>query len=343
MSTQNSGTMTVSQSEIKTALPAPFSGKTSKVSRWLKAMDAYFLINPGVYSSDELKLALILSKMGTGKGIAFSEKWYDKLKNTTLKPEDKTLAKFVEDYNENFNPLDAKVWVRRDLAKLIQKPGKDKDRTPNNGFQEYINDFENLATKAHYEDKLTAVTQFSMGLDRQISTMILSMQDPPNSIEGWIAKAKTFHNQKLCIDEIRRGARPSNFRTSNSSSARTPPDPNAMEIDSIQLKKLSPQERAKCMREGRCFRCRKTGHDARNCRTKTNPTPGPSRPPQQVLHTEEIPVTPPIAKPKSSPFAKYARSLGKTKEELLQTLKLCYEDQDEEIKAAETFEELLDF
>ena len=75
MSTQNSGTMTATPSEIKTALPAPFSGKTSEASRWLKAMDAYFLINPGVYSSDELKLTLILSKMGTGKGIAFSKKW----------------------------------------------------------------------------------------------------------------------------------------------------------------------------------------------------------------------------------------------------------------------------
>ena len=116
-----------------------------------------------------------------------------------------------------------------------------------------------------------------------------------------------------------------------------------MEIDAIRLKKLSPQERAKCMREGRCFRCRKTGHDARNCRTKTNPAPSPSRPPQQILHTEETPVTPPTTKHKSSPFADYARSLGKTEEELLQTLKLCYEDQEEEVKAAETFEELQDF
>ena len=72
-------------------------------------MDAYFLINPTIYSSDELKLTLILSKMGMGKGIAFSEKWYNKLKNTALKPADKTLKKFIEDYNENFNPLDAKV------------------------------------------------------------------------------------------------------------------------------------------------------------------------------------------------------------------------------------------
>ena len=74
-----------------------------------------------------------------------------------------------------------------------------------------------------------------------------------------------------------------------------------------------------------------------------NPTLNPSRPPQQVLHMEETPITPPTTKPKSSPFVEYARSLGKTEEELLQTLKLCYEDQDEEVKAAETFEELQDF
>ena len=114
-----------------------------------------------------------------------------------------------------------------------------------------------------------------------------------------------------------------------------------MEVDSIRLKKLSPQERAKCMREGRCFRCRKTGHDARNCRTKTNPVPGPSRPSQQILNAEEAPVPTPVVKPKSSPFVEYAQSLGKTEEELLQTLKLCYEE--EEVRAAETFEELQDF
>ena len=168
-----------------------------EASRWLKAMDAYFLIDPSVYHSDELKLALILSKMGTGKGIAFSEKWYDKLQNSKLRPEDKTLAGFMADYNKNFNPLDAKVRARRDLSKLVQKAGKDEDGTPNDGFQDFINDFKNLATKAQFEDKLTAVTQFSTGLDRQISTMILSMQNPPDTLEEWIAKAKTFHNQNF--------------------------------------------------------------------------------------------------------------------------------------------------
>ena len=341
MSTQTPSTMTATASELKAALPGPFSGKTSEASRWLKAMDAYFLVNPGIYTSDELKLALILSKMDSRKGVAFSEKWYDKLKNSVIKAEDKTLAKFEEDYNENFNPLDAKVRARRDLSKLVQKPRKDEDGTPNDGFQDYINDFENLATKAQFEDKLTAVTQFSMGLDRQISTMILSMQNPPNTLEEWIAKAKTFHNQKLRIDELRRGVRYSHFRGPNASSPRAASDPNAMEVDLVKLKKLSPSERAKCMREGRCFRCRKARHDARNCRAKMNPVAAPSRPPQQILHTEETPASPQTTEPKPSPFADYARSLGKTEEELLQTLKLCYED--EEVKAAETFEELQDF
>ena len=169
------------------------------------------------------------------------------------------------------------------------------------------------------------------------------MQNPPDTLEEWIAKAKIFHNQKLCIDELRRGVRYSNFRTLNTPTPRTPSDLNAMEVDSVRLKKLSPQECARCMREGRCFKCWKVGHNARNCRTKTRPTPSPSHPPQQVLHTEETPVTPPVTKPKTSSFADYAHSLGKTEEELLQTLKLCYEDQDEEVKAAETFEELQDF
>ena len=348
MSTQTPSN-TTRTAEIKTALPGPFSGKTSEASRWLKAMDAYFLINPTTYSSDELKLALILSKMDAGKGIAFSEKWYDRLQNSTLKSEDKTLAKFVEDYNENFNPLDAKVRARRDLSKLVQVPGKDEDGTPNDGFQDFVNKFENLATKAQFEDKLTAVTQFSTGLDRQLSTMILSMQSPPDTLEEWIAKAKVFHNQKLRIDELKRGTRYSNFRTPYSPSSRTTADPNAMDVDTVRLKKLSPQERAKCMKEGRCFRCRKTGHDARNCRIKTNSTETP-RTSQQIRTTEEPQViteksliTPSPKNPEPSPFATYAQSLGKSEEELLQTLKLCYEDLDEEVKVAETFEDLQDF
>ena len=38
-----------------------------------------------------------------------------------------------------------------------------------------------------------------------------------------------------------------------------------MDIGNVQLKKLTPEEREKCMREGLCLRCRQKGHIARNC------------------------------------------------------------------------------
>ena len=98
--------------------------------------------------------------MGTGKGVVFSEKWYNKMSNAAIKAEEKTLVKFTEDYNQNFNPFNTKIKARQDLSKLYQKPGKDEDGTPNNAFQEYINEFENLANKAQFKDKLTVTISF---------------------------------------------------------------------------------------------------------------------------------------------------------------------------------------
>ena len=36
-----------------------------------------------------------------------------------------------------------------------------------------------------------------------------------------------------------------------------------MEVDFVMLKKLTPQEQVKCMREGICFKCRQFGHEAK--------------------------------------------------------------------------------
>ena len=187
------------------------------------------------------------------------------------------------------------------------------------------------------------VTQFSAGLDHQLSTMILSMASPPDDLPGWIEKVQLFHSQKLRIDELRRSMCYPGFGIQSTPASQTSRDPNAMEVDMICLKKLTPQERAKCMREGRCFKYRKTGHDAKNCRTKTDAVSNPPCPSQQILHTKETPVPTPPTKSESSLFADYAKSLGKTETELLQTLKLSYKEQDKEVKAAETFGELQDF
>ena len=60
---------------------------------------------------------------------------------------------------------------------------------------------------------------------------------------------------------------------------------------------------------------------------------------QQVHHTKDIPVTPTPAKETAiSAFSNYACSLGKSEDELLQTLRMCYEEPDEEVRITNTFE-----
>ena len=169
------------------------------------------------------------------------------------------------------------------------------------------------------------------------------MASLPNDLPGWIEKAQLFHGQKLCIDELRRSTHYPGFATQGIPTPRATHNPNMMDVDAVCLKKLTPQECTKCMKEGRCFKCWKVGHDARNCQTKMNTSSNPSRPSQQILYTKATPAPTPPTKPKSSPFAEYAQSMGKSEEELLQTLKLCYKEADEEVKVAETFEELQDF
>ena len=123
-----------STGEIKAALPMDFTAKPSDSSRWIKAMNAYFSINSSIYKNDEIKIALILSKMGTGKGVTFSTTWYDKMTSTNVKPEDKTLTQFMDNYEKNFCPFDIKEKAHRDISRQYQKPGKDEDSTPNDSF-----------------------------------------------------------------------------------------------------------------------------------------------------------------------------------------------------------------
>ena len=49
------------------------------------------------------------------------------------------------------------------------------------------------------------------------------------------------------------------------SSGNTASNPAPMELGNVQLKKLTAEERQKCMREGLCLRCRQKGHMAKDC------------------------------------------------------------------------------
>ena len=96
-----------------------------------------------------------------------------------------------------------------------------------------------------------------------------------------------------------------------------------MDIEAISLSKLTPTERARCIKEGLCFRCRKKGHSANKCNNTRNTPTGTFLRPQTIRSTEtKAPTTTPPAKD-PSPIETYINSLktlGKNETEILQVL-----------------------
>ena len=72
--------------------------------------------------------------------------------------------------------------------------------------------------------------------------MIYSMEKVPTTLKAWMEKAINFHKQKACIITLKKGqGLPLSSFSSNSCSTK---DPNAMDIDTLHLRKLSSTDRA---------------------------------------------------------------------------------------------------
>ena len=205
--------MSSSTPKFKAALPADFSGDPADSICWIKAMRAYFAINSKLYSTDKIKVMTTLNKMSKGRGIDFSEMWYDRMSNTTIDAKEKTFNKFTENFETTFYPFDIKATARSNLAKLAQKTFREEDRTFNDGFQKFITDFQNLATKAGISDEITLIDHFSLEIDQQIATMILSMSSIPTMLQPHAPAQHQSHSppslyhQSICsnLEDAREG------------------------------------------------------------------------------------------------------------------------------------------
>ena len=115
--------------------------------------------------------------------------------------------------------------------------------------------------------------------------MIYSMEKVPTTLKAWMEKAIDFHKQKAHIIALKKAqGLPLSSFSPNSCSTK---DPDAMDVDTVCLKKLSPADRTCCIRKRLCFRCRRKGHSANEC--QSSQMPGRSKGnhcPQQVRNAE---------------------------------------------------------
>ena len=62
-----------------------------------------------------------LNKMSKGRGIDFSEMWYDRMSNAAIDAKEKTFDKFAENFETTFYPFNIKATAHSNLTKLAQK------------------------------------------------------------------------------------------------------------------------------------------------------------------------------------------------------------------------------
>ena len=146
----------------------------------------------------------------------------------------------------------------------------------------YIARFESLLRKAG-RDRLEAanVDIFKQGLKTWLFQMIMRRRPLPLTLDEWQWTARDEFSANAIIKVTIGGGRAKGgFSTRQNyyamlnnapkTSEQKPRDPDAMDVDTMQISKLSKEERDKLRKERKCFNCKRKGHLVKDCQKKSS-------------------------------------------------------------------------
>jgi hypothetical protein len=179
-----------------------------------------------------------------------------------------TWADFDHALAESFRPFDAPGDALSEMRNL--KMGHDAS------IDEHVAKFKILVSQTELGDSAALADFFRETLPTGLQRQILTSDSPPITLKEWYEKAARLHNNWKRMQKIlgRGNKTPNttnytnNYQNSNRKFffPKKERDPNAMDVD-----RLSIEERNALMKEGRCFKCRQSGHLARECKMGYQP------------------------------------------------------------------------
>jgi len=188
--------------------------------------------------------------------------WKEAFLDGIFSDENQDYGKFVDfllNIKGAFSTADSEGEAQAQLWQLKQGKGT---------ADKYISQFQILAGWSRISDDKALIEYFMEGIHTLILSKIFALDKIPTSIQEWYDKASWFDTQYQRFQEIssqNKGFTPQTKKTNTPRYVHSPCDPNTMDID-----RLTTEDRELCIKERRCFNCRKIGHNTRDCRSKNN-------------------------------------------------------------------------
>jgi len=228
-----------------------FNGDESKYKLWIQMVENYLIANAQRFSTDQLAILFAISYMTEGRAADWASHYID-MHQTEGKflPTD-TWVEFKKLLEKSFDIRKTKQKAQTDFSVLKHKPGH---------LEEYILDFRTLAQQAGFvlqgvENPMLAV-DFLRGLHPTLRVKIVQQKNASTTLEEIIEDARAFdqsYYQSIQWKDRITGwtpkPAPRTTFTPRSTFTLQARDPNTMDINSIEIDRLSIEERDRYMRE----------------------------------------------------------------------------------------------
>ena len=213
--------------------PILFSGKPGTVEAWCSHMDSY------VRLSDPEEACRIACTYLDGEAFNW---WHSYHQTATVHHWSTVRAALVR----RFSPLNKMQAARNKLHswRQISDVG-----TFNKSFLSILLDIPDITE----EEK---IDRYSRGLKRAIWE--------PLCVKTY-TELESLMTDALRVEAAKAGVSRITSNLSGGSAGQASSVTVPMDISSIKVDKLTPDERQRCMREGLCLRCREKGHMAKDC------------------------------------------------------------------------------
>jgi hypothetical protein len=257
---------------IKVAPPEPFDGSMSKAESFLSQCLLYFY-GRGI-TSDYHRVICALSFMKSGN----ADKWA-RTKIQQLDPsfcEEVSWEVFVSEFRATFGDPNPGATARHKMSQLKQGT---------NTADQFVADFRLLVQDTEYNDA-ALVEKFQNGLNSSLVDRIYGLPQMPSTLEGWISWALRLDRQWRQRESTKRTsvnpfskqsltpqtpAKPRPFHSSPPVTSLPPAPQNTQsQQKSSDIVPMEVDSGWRSVRPLVCFKCRKPGHKAVNCRSTVN-------------------------------------------------------------------------